>query len=60
MPSELHQIPLRVDDSLFKKIEAYLDLMRAEAPGVDLHRTDAVRTLVIRGLEAELTRRGKK
>lgn len=56
MPSELHQIPLRVDDDLFGRIEKYLEHMRKDAPGVDVKRTDAVRQLVIRGLEAEKKR----
>jgi hypothetical protein len=53
MPSELHQIPLRVDDELYNRIVQYLARMQRDAPGVDIHRTDAVRQLVIRGLEAE-------
>lgn len=52
MPSELHQIPLRVDDELYDRIVQYLARMQKDAPGVDIHRTDAVRQLVIRGLEA--------
>lgn len=57
MPSELHQIPLRVDDDLFAKIEQYLERMRKDAPGADLRRTDAARQLIIRGLEAEAKKR---
>jgi hypothetical protein len=57
MPSDLHSIPLRVDDELFGRIEKYLEHMRKDAPGVDVKRTDAVRQLVIRGLESETKKR---
>lgn len=57
MPSELHQIPLRVDDDLFDRIEKYLEHMRKDSPGADLRRTDAARQLIIRGLEAEAKKR---
>jgi hypothetical protein len=53
MPSDHHQIPLRVDDELFQRIEEYLVRLRKNSPGMDVHRTDAVRRLVIRGLDAE-------
>jgi hypothetical protein len=58
MPSELHQIPLRVDDKLFSRIEKHRERMSGSSPGVDVKRTDAARQLIILGLEA--VERGKK
>lgn len=60
---KLFQIPLRVSEDLLQEIDLHVDRMRHMTPGAELHRTDAVRSLVIRAIadiKSEESKRGKK
>lgn len=46
------QIALRVPDDLLLRVEDYLVVIRGTVPGVKMTRADAIRSLVMLGLEA--------
>lgn len=46
----------RVSDDLEKKIEKYKERLEKQAPGTQPSMADAVRALIVRGLEAETSR----
>ena len=44
------QIAIRVDDELLKKLDAYVEQLREEHPGLLVSRASAIRRLMILGL----------
>lgn len=48
-----HQVGLRVPDGLLRRVDAYLDKLRRELPGLAVSRSDALRILVAKALDAE-------
>jgi hypothetical protein len=44
------QVAIRIPVEFFTRIEAHLSRMRASSPGIDLKRSDAIRSLIAKGL----------
>jgi metal-responsive CopG/Arc/MetJ family transcriptional regulator len=51
--SQPKQIYVRLDDDLIAKIDRYVERLEARQPGLKPSRSDAIRILLHRGLEAE-------
>lgn len=47
------QFGFRLSDALVERLDAYVEQMRATAPGMDVTRADAVRVLLTLALDAE-------
>ncbi len=45
------QMGLRLPEELVVRLDRYLDKLREDLPGVELTRTDAIRTLLEKGLQ---------
>ncbi len=48
-----HQVGLRVPMALLRRVDAYLARLRGELPGLAVSRSDALRILVAKALDAE-------
>lgn len=46
------QVPVRFSDDILKRVDKHIDRMSKNEPGLKFTRADAVRTLVVRALEA--------
>ncbi len=46
------QVPARFPDDILERIDEHIERMQQADPGLKFSRADAVRTLVVRGLEA--------
>ncbi len=53
------QVPVRLPDDILKRLDKHIERMQAAEPGLTFTRADAVRTLVVRGLEV-VEKNGKK
>jgi hypothetical protein len=53
-------VAFRLDAELVKKLDAYKEAIAAKNPGLYTTRTDAVRMLLIQGLEMATQRKSKK
>jgi hypothetical protein len=51
------QIFVRLPDELVTELDAYVEILKDEQPGLNPSRSDAIRILLYRGLEAEKARR---
>ena len=51
--SQPKQIYVRLDDALLARFDRYAERLEAEQPGLKPTRSDAIRILVHRGLDAE-------
>jgi metal-responsive CopG/Arc/MetJ family transcriptional regulator len=47
------QIYVRLDDELLAKVDNYAEALAAKQPGLKPSRSDAIRVLLYKGLEAE-------
>jgi hypothetical protein len=54
------QIGTRVPDELVARIDAYLERMNAENPGLEVTRADAIRVLLTKALDAEAPAKRKR
>ena len=45
-------VAVRLDAATIKAVDAYADAMRQREPGIAATRSDAIRTLILRGLKA--------
>jgi hypothetical protein len=45
------QVPVRLPDDIVKRLDKHIERMQQAEPGLEFTRADAVRTLVVRGLE---------
>lgn len=46
------QMPIRIDDATAKKIDAYGAQLEKQTPGLSLSRSEVIRILLTRGIEA--------
>ena len=46
------QVYVRLDDATLARIDRFLEQLSAQQPGLNPNRSDAIRVLVHRGLEA--------
>lgn len=53
------QVPVRLPDDILKRLDKHVERMQVAEPGLKFTRADAVRTLVVRGLEV-VEKNGKK
>jgi metal-responsive CopG/Arc/MetJ family transcriptional regulator len=51
------QIFVRLPDELVAELDRYAEILASEQPGLNPSRSDAIRILLYRGLEAERARR---
>lgn len=45
------QVPVRLPEDILKRLDKHVERMQVAEPGLKFTRADAVRTLVVRGLE---------
>jgi metal-responsive CopG/Arc/MetJ family transcriptional regulator len=51
--SQPKQIYVRLDDALLTRIDQYVDRLAADQPGLKPSRSDAIRILLYKALDAE-------
>lgn len=56
---ETAPVAFRLDAALLKRLDAHAERMREAMPGLTISRTDALRTLLLKALDAE-EKRGKR
>ncbi len=54
------QIFVRLSDELIAELDRYVEVLKEEQPGLKPSRSDAIRILLYRGLEAEKGRRQRE
>ena len=54
--SVMDTLAIRLPDNLVKQIDQYLGRLRADLPGLNISRADAIRQLLAAGLKAEKER----
>lgn len=52
-------VPFRMPDDLLQRLDRYAAGLRAERPGLQVTRADAVRLLLIEALNRQEAKRGK-
>lgn len=57
-PQPSGQTFVRLPDELIAELDRYVEILAEEQPGLKPSRSDAIRILLYRGLEAEKNRRG--
>ena len=57
---EVQQVAFKLPKELVQAIDDYAEWARKELMGVAMTRSDAVRVLIAKGLEAERNTKGKK
>jgi hypothetical protein len=45
------QLAIRLEEPLLARIDAYVERLKKERPGIDVNRTDAVRSLLTMALD---------
>jgi hypothetical protein len=52
LPTPMQIVPVRIPTALTKRLDSYADRLRREQPGLRVTRSDVIRLLCERGLDA--------